>query len=654
MTLFAQAPVSAGDALTVASPDATISITFQLIDGRPEYGVTREGRPIVLPSKLGFRFRMRPDMLGPFDLVSCDRRSSDTIWRPVWGSDSEVRDNFNEMTVGLQEAAEPGRSMSIVFRAYNDGAAFRYVLPEGPGLTSFEIVSEETRFRFAEDLTAWWIPNDYDSYEHLYRETPLSELPAANTPVTMRASNGVHLSIHEANLTDYAGMTLASIEGEPLTLKCELVPWPDGVVKVIGSTPAVTPWRTIQISPTAAGLIESHLIENLNEPCAIDDTSWIRPMKYVGIWWGMHIGAYTWHQGPVHGATTENAKRYIDFAADHGIGGVLVEGWNTGWEGWGKEGAFDYVTPYDDYDVEAVLSHARERGVAIIGHHETGGDARGYEASVDSAFALCERQGIPAVKTGYAGGIYPRGQHHHGQWMVYHYRSVLEKAAAHRIMLDAHEPIKPTGIRRTYPNMMTREGVRGTEYNAWSEGNPPEHETILAFTRMLAGPLDYTPGIFDVTFDEHKQEERVRTTVAKQLALYVVFESPLQMAADMIENYEGEPAFAFIEAVPATWDETRAVGGEVGDHVEVARRSGREWFLGAITDEEARTVHVPLSFLTPGRGYRATVFADGCEADWETNPAAVDIDTVLLGNGDTLEVRMAPGGGQAVRFTPIE
>jgi len=376
-------------------------------------------------------------------------------------------------------------------------------------------------------------------------------------------------------------------------------------------------------------------------------------MKYLGIWWSLHIGGETWHEGPTHGATTANAKRYIDFAAEHGFGGLLVEGWNIGWDRWGAQGAFDYVTPYDDFDLEGVVTYGRERNVTIIGHHETGGDAADYETRVDTAFDFYSRAGIDAVKTGYAGGIYPRGQHHHGQWMVFHYRKILEKAAEKRIMLDVHEPIKPTGISRTYPNMMTREGVRGMEYNAWSEGNPPEHTTVLPFTRMLAGPLDYTPGIFDLTFDKYKPDNRVHTTMAKQLALYVVLLSPLQMAPDLPENYEGHPAFEFIERVPCTWDETRVLDAAIGDYAVIARRRGRDWFVGAITDERTRTLEVPLDFLDAGSKYSARVFRDAPGAHWETNPTAIDVVTFGVSAGEPVVLDLAAGGGQAMWLSPV-
>jgi alpha-glucosidase len=635
----------------LASPSGRIVVAFLIEDGAPKYTVTHDGLPVVLQSELGFILGDGPFRDG-FEVVSSDRREIDETWQPVWGAFDLVRNHCSELTVTLRERDGTGRRLELVFRAYNDGAAFRYRFPEGGGHGDFEILDELSTFRFADDHTVWWTIQDFDSYEHLYRTTPLSALEAANTPITMRSDEGLHVSLHEANLTDYAGMTLVPVEGERLALRSALVPWPDGV-KVLARAPFETPWRTIQIGETPGDLVTSQLIANLNEPCALDDTSWITPMKYIGIWWGMHIGKYTWHEGPTHGATTENAKRYVDFAARHGIPGVLIEGWNTGWDRWGKEGAFDYVTPYDDFDLEAVVEYARSRGVVIIGHHETGGDARSYEDVLESALSMYASVGVPAVKTGYAGGIVPRGLHHHGQWMVQHYRHVVESAARHRIMLDVHEPIKPTGLRRTWPHMMTREGVRGMEYNAWSEGNPPEHTTILPFTRMLAGPLDYTPGIFDPFFEEQgRPENTVKSTLAKQLALYVVLESPLQMAADLIENYEGHPAFAFIEQVPVTWNETCVPDASIGDYAVFVRRSGVDWYVGAITDEQGREISLPLDFLDENRQYSATLYLDADDAHWRTNPTACDIVSRSVSAEDELKLVLRPGGGAAVKLSP--
>ncbi len=645
---FVARPVVGSETVTALSPDGRTAIRLGVLSGRVYYSVARDGQTLVDDSKLGFLFQECEPLNRGFTVLSVKEQQIDEVWEPVWGTDSLVLNRCHEVTMTLVKGS--GLTMDVILRAYDDGVALKCYVPDQEGFRSFELVSEETEFRLTGDHTTWWIPSDFDSYEHTYRQTRLADVEAVATPVTMRTADDLYLSIHEANLTDYAGMTLRKAP-VGFTLTCDLVPWPDGI-KVRGDAPLVTPWRTIQIADTPGGLVESHIMENLNEPCAIVDCSWIQPMRYVGIWWGMHIGKDTWRQGETHGATSANTREMIDFAAEHGIEGVLVEGWNTGWERWGSAGAFDYTTPYTDFDLEDLAAYAGERGVALIGHHETGGDIPTYEDRVDEAFALYERLGIRAVKTGYAGGIFPRGQHHHGQWMVRHYRSIVRTAAEHHIMLDVHEPIKPTGLRRTWPNMMTREGVRGMEYNAWSDGNPPEHTTVLPFTRMLAGPLDYTPGIFDLTFDQYKPNNRVHTTLAKQLALYVVLVSPLQMAADLIENYEDHPAFAFIEAVPCDWDETRVLDAAIGDHVTIVRRRGREWFLGSITDEEPRTFVLALDFLEAGVTYVATIYADGSDADWLTNPQSYEIRTVTVDATEKLEVRLAAGGGEAVCFVP--
>ncbi len=580
------------------SPDTKVHIYFNLNNGEPYYMVYYRDETVLDWSPLGFIFKGNDSLVRNFVVTNTKTSSVNETWKPVWGQFSSYTNNYNQLTVSLQEKNNLHRKFDIVFRSYNDGIAFRYEFPEQENLKDVEIQSEETAFRLSTDGTAFWEVADYDSYEHLYNTTPVGSIDSANMPVTIEMKNGVYVSIHEANLTDYAGMTLVRDKEEQLKLNCDLVPWPDGI-KVKTKTPFITPWRTVQIADSPGKLIESGMILNLNEPCKLEDVSWIKPTKFVGIWWGMHLGVYTWSYGDRHGATTERTKSYIDFAADHNIGSVLVEGWNTGWESWFKEDNFDFITPYPDFDLKGVASYANEKGIALIGHDETGGQVPLYEKYIDTAFALYQSLGIHSVKTGYAGKIRPKGQHHHGQWMVNHYRMVVEKAAAHKIMVDAHEPIEPTGIERTWPNMMTREGSRGMEYNAWSAGNPPEHTTILPFTRILAGPMDYTPGIFDINcenfkkirekFDPKNAEKHVHTTLAKQLALYVVLFSPMQMAADMIENYKDQPAFEFIEKVPVTWDETKVLNAKIGDYVTIARRSGDNWYIGGITDENQRT-----------------------------------------------------------------
>jgi alpha-glucosidase len=578
---------------------------------------------------------------------------------------ARVRDLHNELRVSVAEIGDPGRQFVVVFRAFDDGIAFRYELPEQPALREFEIMDELTEFHLADDPRAWWIPaNDpTHRYELLYRSSPASTMPEVHTPLTLETLDGPVLVIHEANLVDYAGMNLAGSWERRLAVT--LPAWADGV-KVRGQTPFVTPWRTIQVADRAKDLAPSLIGLNLNPPNALEDVSWIEPMKYVGIWWGMHINKVTWHSGPAHGATTENTRRFIDFAADNGFGGVLVEGWNVGWDGdWiANADLFSFTEAYPDYDLEGLATYASERGVSLIGHNETSMGVANYERQLDDAFALYERLGIRAIKTGYVGDKTAEGHAHHGQYMVRHWRRVVEAAARHGIMLNVHEPIKDTGERRTYPNMMTREGARGMEYNAWGRegGNPPEHHTILYFTRMLGGPMDYTPGVFDILISStdgsprEPEESRLRTTLAKQLALYVVLYSPLQMAADLPENYEGQPAFQFIRDVPVDWEFSATLGGEIGDFVVVLRkdRDSPDWYLAAITDEEARSFDITLSFLPEGENLVAEIYADGEGAHWLTNPLPVDISTQPVDAGSSLTLALAPGGGQAIRIRPAE
>jgi alpha-glucosidase len=653
----AQAPLRA------ASPDGRNVVTVGVQDGGLFYSVERGGRKIVLPSRLGFEFRDAPPLRDGLALEGASRDSVDETWEQPWGEVARVRNHYNELRVSVVERALPGRRFEVAFRVFDDGVGFRYQLPRQPALQSFVITDELTEFHMANDARAWWIPaNDpTHRYELLYGSSPMSTLPEVHTPLTMETHDGLHVVIHEANLVDYAAMNLTSSRDR--RLRVTLTAWADGA-KVYGRTPFVTPWRTLQLADRARDLAPSVLGVNLNPPSVLDDASWIRPMKYVGIWWGMHINTMTWGSGPKHGATTANTRRYIDFAAGNGFGGVLVEGWNEGWDGdWAANAErFSFTRPYPDYDLEGLAAYARERGVGLIAHNETSMGIANYERQLEEAFSLYERLGIRAIKTGYVGDRTKEGHAHHGQYMVRHWRKVLEAAARHHIMVDVHEPIKDTGERRTYPNMMTREGARGQEYNAWGAegGNPPEHETILFFTRMVAGPMDFTPGVFDIRIastdgtPRPPEAARVRTTLAKQLALYVVLYSPLHMAADLPENYEGKPAFRFIRDVPVDWEQTRVLEGRIGDYVIVARqeRGGSDWYLGAITDEEARTFDVPLSFLEPGRAYVAEVYADGADAHWLTDPLPVDISEQAASARTTLRIRLAPGGGQAIRIRP--
>ncbi|MDP3909498.1 MAG: glycoside hydrolase family 97 catalytic domain-containing protein, partial [Gemmatimonadales bacterium] len=576
---------SAGAQIRVASPDGRNQVTVEIRDARLAYSLSRDGRPVVLPSLLGFEFRGAPPLGDSLRLIDSARTTFDETWTQPWGEVARVRNHYHELRLGVAETKSPGRRFTLAVRAFDDGIAFRYELPEQNALHEFEIMDELTEFVMADNARAWSIPSNrsrLDRSEQLYSSGPMSALDSVQTPLTMETTDGTtFIVIHEANLVDYARMNLRGPRMENRTLRAALAPYADGV-KVRGRTPFMTPWRTIQLADRATDLAPSLLGLNLNPPSVIQNTSWIKPMKYVGIWWGMHIGTMTWHSGPKHGATTATTKRYIDFAAANGIGGVLVEGWNVGWDGdWiQNRNAFSFTTPYPDYDLPEIARYARAKGVKLIVHNETSGGIQNYERQIDSAYALYRSLGLDAIKSGYVTDETSEGHSHWGQFMVRHYRHVIEKAAQHGIMLDVHEPVHDTGERRTYPNMMTREGARGQEYNAWGGegGNPPEHETILFFTRLLAGPMDFTPGVFDILIERgtgrprRPDESRIRTTLAKQLALYVVLYSPLQMAADLPENYEGKPAFQFIRDVAVDWDTTRVIEGKIGDYVVVARR----------------------------------------------------------------------------------
>jgi alpha-glucosidase len=631
--------------------------------------VDRDGRKLLLPSRLGFVFRGAPPLRDGLAITGSARDSADQTWEQPWGEVARVRDHHNELTVSVAETTEPRRRFDVVFRVFDDGLGFRHVLPAQPALADFEIQDELTEFAFADNARAWWIPSDIarkDRSEMLYSSSPVSVLDSVQTPLTLETRDGTtFLVIHEAHLVDYPRMFLAGERGESRTLHAALAPLADGV-KARARTPFATPWRTIQVADRAADLAPAVLGLNLNPPSALDRADWIRPMKYVGIWWGMHIGVMTWGSGPRHGATTANTRRYIDFAAANGFGGVLVEGWNVGWDGdWiANSNLFSFTRPYPDYDLQGLAAYAREKGVSLIAHNETSGGLANYERQLDSAFALYRSLGIHAIKTGYVIDTIPGGHSHYSQEMVRHHRKVIETAARFRIMVDVHEPIHDTGERRTWPNMMTREGARGQEYNAWSGdgGNPPEHETILFFTRLLAGPMDFTPGVFDLLISSADgtprppEAPRVRTTLAKQLALYVVLYSPMHMAADLPENYRDRPAFRFVRDVPVDWERTRVLDGRIGDFVVVARqeRGAADWYVGAITDEEGRTLEVPLSFLPAGRRYVAQTYADGPDAHWLRNPLPLAIAERPVDATSTLTLVLAPGGGQAIRIRSIQ
>ncbi|GAB4376182.1 MAG: glycoside hydrolase family 97 protein [Calditrichia bacterium] len=647
--------------LMVSSPDGKIKATFFLKNNQPYYQLSRSGRVIIHPSKLGFILKDNDPFYQNMQVAASARRSFDETWEQPWGEVRRIRNHYNELQVDLQEISGKRRQLRIVFRVFDDGLGFRYEFPAQENLQDFQIMDELTQFTLEADYEAWWIPvGRFHRYEYLYTKSPIRDIDTVHTPLTIETGDGLFFCIHEANLTDYASMTLFRSARD--RLNCDLVPWSDGV-KVKASTPHLSPWRTVQIAETPGDLITSYLVLNLNEPCRLEDVSWIKPGKYVGIWWGMHIGKFTWGSGEKHGATTERAKAYIDFAAKHGFYGVLIEGWNVGWDGnWVQNGEiFNFTQPYPDFDIGEVTRYAAAKGVKIIGHHETSGHIGNYERQMEDAFKFYKKYGIDAIKTGYVGdkvtSVTGQREWHHGQYMVRHYRKVVQRAADYQIMLIVHEPIKDTGIRRTWPNMMTREGARGMEYNAWSAdgGNPPEHETIIPFTRGLAGPFDFTPGIFDLTFVEAgRPNNRVRTTLAKQLAIYVVIYSPFQMAADLPENYENQPAFQFIEDVAVDWEQTLVLNGVIGDYITIARkdRHSDDWYIGSLTDENGRSLSTPLDFLDAGRTYVAEIYADAPNAHWDSNPLALEMRKALVDNTTVLNLNLAPGGGQAIRIHP--
>ncbi len=631
-------------------------------DGRPSYSVLRDGRVVIAPSRLGMMFTDTPKFERNLEIAAQQRSDFDETWEQPWGERREIRNRYSELTVTLRERSGPRRDFDVVFRLYDDGLGFRYDFRRQPGLERLNIAEELTEFTLAEDATAWWIPAfEWNREEYLYHRTPLQEVGDAQTPITLRTADGLHVSIHEAALVDYSGMNLSRVDGR--RLKAALTPGSGTAAKVSVATPFHTPWRTLQITQRAGDLVESSLILNLNEPNRLGDVSWVKPMKYVGVWWEMHLDLKTWASGAKHGATNDNVRRHIDFAAEHGFGGVLVEGWNLGWDGdwFGNGEDFSFTRPYPDFDLPALSEYARSKGVVLIGHHETSGNAAHYESQLDDAFDLYRRFGVPAVKTGYvadAGQAKVRDADgnivyawHEGQAMANHHLKVVTEAAKRHIAVNPHEPVKDTGLRRTYPNWITREGARGMEFSAWGQpGNPPEHEANLVFTRLLAGPMDYTPGIFGM---KTRSPDGIATTWAKQLALYVVIYSPLQMAADLLDHYEANPGpFRFIKDVPVDWETTRVLGGEIGDFVTIARkeRGGEDWYLGSLTDEEARTLEVPLAFLDAGRRYTAEIYRDGDDADYRTKREDIVIETREVTRADTLTLRLAPGGGQAIRF----
>ncbi|WP_342974907.1 glycoside hydrolase family 97 protein [Henriciella sp. AS95] len=647
-----------------SSPDGRTELTVGSRGGQPFYTITRGGEEIVAESRLGLRFAKGADLDRGLNLTSSSETRKDETWEQPWGEKHFVRDNHREVAATFTADDGSGRTYTLRARVFDTGVGFRYEVPD---TGERALVDEITEFSITPDGKSWWTPaGEFNRYEYIYKTTPVRDIYRVHTPYTVKLDDqdGPYIAIHEAALVDYAGMWLDQRRAG--VLEAELAPRHDGV-KVRVSGAFKTPWRVIQIADTAAGLINgSDIYLNLNEPNKLGDTSYFKPGKYIGIWWGMHINKYTWGSGPNHGATTENTKRYMDFAARNGFDGVLVEGWNVGWDGdWFNNGElFRFAEPYPDFDIKEITDYGREIGVQLIGHHETSANIANYEAQLEDAFQLYKDMGVHAVKTGYVAdesdlvihdedGI-RRYTRHDAQERVVHDLKVLERAHAYGIAVNAHEPIKDTGLRRTYPNAVSREGVRGMEFNAWgSPPNPVEHQAILPFTRMLAGPADYTPGIFDLMPNGQDAENRVQTTLAKQLALYVTLYSPLQMAADLPENYDANPEpFQFIRDVPADWENSIALMGEVGDYLVQARqeRGSPDWYIGAVTDEYARTVSIPLDFLEDGVTYRAEIYRDGDFASWNINPYPVIIETRAVTSGDEIEVWLARGGGAAIRL----
>ncbi|MCG7554569.1 glycoside hydrolase family 97 protein [Pseudoalteromonas sp. Of11M-6] len=658
--------------LAVSSPDGKITFTLSDDNSQPTYQVSFNNKTIIQPSKLGFDFATAASMRDGLSITTHQRNSVDSSWQQPWGEARVIQDKHNELAVTFAKQADKSPQYTVRVKVFDDGVGFRYEVAQNQALN---ITRELTEFAFAQSdkSTAWWIPaRGWNRYEYVYNTTPLHDASHVHTPFTLKNQDGVHISVHEAALIDYAGMTLN--QRRPGTFVADLTPWSDGVaVKTNGKFN--TPWRTLQIGDEATDLLNSHLILNLNEPNKLGDVSWVEPGKYIGIWWGMHINKNTWGSGDKHGATTARTKEYLSFAADHGFDGVLVEGWNIGWDGdWFFNGdVFSFTEAYADFNIDEIAKHGEKVGARLIGHHETSGNVSNYRNQMEAAFALYEKAGVRQVKTGYVadGGnikrIDAKGnarfEWHDGQFMANEYLDNVKLAAKHNISINTHEPIKDTGLRRTYPNWIAREGARGQEFNAWgTPPNPPEHVPMLAFTRMLAGPMDFTPGIFDMGFNGlGDKTNRPQTTLAKQLALYVVLYSPIQMAADLPENYLAKPdAFQFIKDVPTDWEHSIALAGEVGDYVVFARKerkhkqySGNDWFLGAVTDEEAREIPITLDFLESGKTFEAQIYADGEKAEWKQNPYEMNIYRKKVTSADKLTLKLAAGGGVAIRFKAL-
>ena len=693
LSLFCFQSLHADTPITTRSPDGNIQLAINhRSSGEVVYGVAYKGKMVVGLSAMGFKLGVPDVSLMKFDLARVDSSRFDQSWKPVWGEQSSIRNNYRQLTLQLTDRSGSGIRMHIVFRVFNDGVGFRYEFPKQDKLNHFVVSEELTQFAMAGDHKAFWIPGDYDTNEYPYYTTTLSQVDATGggsaqeihaktffnknavqTPLMMKSADGLYINIHEAALVNYPAMNLV-MDKPSLTFNVQLVPDAVGN-KAYMQAPAQTPWRTIIVSDKAGDILLSRMILNLNEPTKLKDVTWIKPQKYVGIWWEMHVGKASWdYSGSQvgsqqaskvpHGANTANVKRYIDFAAKNGFDGVLVEGWNAGWEDWfgqWKENVFDFVTPYPDFNVKELSAYAKAKGVKIIMHHETSGSVTNYERWMDTAYRFMKNYGYNSVKTGYVGRIIPRGEHHDGQWMIQHFERVAKKTGEYKIMVDMHESVRLTGLHRTYPNWLASEAARGNEFNAWSVGNPPDHETILPFTRLMGGPMDYTPGIFKIKMSYYNAEkkEQVHTTLTKQLALYITMYSPLQMAADLPENYQQRmDAFQFIRDVAVDWDETRVLDAEPGDFIIMARKAKGKgnWFVGAITDENERSVTIKTDFLDKNKKYQVAVYRDADNAHWQNNPEAYTIEkqTIAGSENKTLTIKLAAGGGCAISFLEVK
>ena len=676
---------------SITSPNGQLQLNFSVnAQGEPVYELSYKGKAVINPSKLGLELKNDPGLMNGFTLADTKTSAFDETWKPVWGEVKQIRNHYNEMVVTLNQKAQD-RNMIIRFRLFDDGLGFRYEFPLSKNLNYFVIKEEHTQFAMAGDHTAFWIPGDYDTQEYDYTESKLSEIrglmkgaitpnssqttfspTGVQTSLQMKTADGLYINLHEAALVDYSCMHL-NLDDKNFVFESWLTPDAKGDKGYL-QAPCKSPWRTVIVSDDARDILNSKLTLNLNEPCAYEDVSWIKPVKYVGVWWEMIAGKSTWaytddlpsvklgetdytktKPNGRHGATNENVKRYIDFAAENGLDQVLVEGWNEGWEDWfghSKDYVFDFVTPYPDFDVKMLNEYAKSKGVKLMMHHETSASVRNYERHMDKAYQFMVDNGYNAVKSGYVGNMIPRGEHHYGQWMNNHYLYAVTKAADYKICVNAHEAVRPTGLCRTYPNLIGNESARGTEYEAFG-GSKPFHTTLLPFNRLIGGPMDYTPGIFDtkLEFMGDLPHGQVQTTLCKQLALYVTLYSPLQMAADLVENYEKHmDAFQFIKDVAVDWDDSRYIEAEPGDYITVARKAkGTDnWFVGGITDENARTANFTLDFLTPGKQYVATLYADGKDADYKENPTSYQIKKGIVTNKTKMSVKEARSGGFAL------